>query len=107
MNIGKEVRDEYGKCTKGGLFQGGGWLLAVCAASLCASLEGAVSAGSGGTVSTAVEGAQVVATAVPDAGKRFFRWTGDVGLEDPAAETIRVAADADVTALFGNEITVE
>ena len=67
-----------------------------------------------GTVDTSVngtyaDGAVVTIKATPAAGKRFFRWVGDI--EKVADElspetTVTMNGGADLTALFGGEITV-
>ena len=58
---------------------------------------------------TYADGAVVTITATPAAGKRFFRWVGDI--EKVADElspetTVTMNGGADLTALFGGEITV-
>ncbi len=57
---------------------------------------------------TLAVGETVTLTAVPDSGKAFFRWTGDIGNADPAEATITFTVpDGSIGALFGNEITVK
>ena len=57
---------------------------------------------------TLAVGETVTLTAVPDSGKAFFRWTGDIGNSDPAEATITFTVpDGSIGALFGNEITVK
>ena len=58
---------------------------------------------------TYADGAAVTITATPADGKRFFRWVGDI--EKVADElspktTVTMNGGADLTALFGGEITV-
>ena len=57
---------------------------------------------------TLAVGETVTLTAVPDSGKAFFRWTGDIGNADPAEATITFKVpDGSIGALFGNEIVVK
>jgi PKD repeat protein len=57
---------------------------------------------------TLAVGQTVTLTAVPDSGKAFFRWTGDIGNADPAEATITFKVPGDsIGVLFGNEIVVK